>query len=101
WSSRWRRRRRYARAVGVGSWFPLFVFIEELPQFVDFLFRRLAGRERSDHEVLHRPVEPALKQIAGQLLLHLLARLSRFVHMRALALVTVEQALVRHDLHEL
>src|SRR5215475_11876263 len=84
-----------------GSSLPLFVIVEKLPELREFFFRRFARRKGADQQTLHRPVEAPLQQITGKLLLNQFAWMGGGVHMSTIRLVTLEQSLLCHDLHEL
>src|SRR5580704_11675545 len=90
-----RRRGRSRLAYSSGL---LFVVIEQLPNFGEFIPRGLARRERSHQHAACRSAEGALQQIARDLTLRPLAWLSGLVNVGALLLVTLDQVLAGHDL---
>src|SRR5262249_36943219 len=72
------------------------------PANVPELFRgRALRRERLHHELARRSAERAIEQVAHQLPLRGLLAQPRAIDVRAVALVAVDQALLRHDLQQL
>src|SRR5205085_10806528 len=78
-----------------------FQFVQHPPDLGQLFARGALGRERLEDEILGRPVERLPQEVADETALRLVLGERRLVAARALALVPFDQALVRHDLHEL
>src|SRR5579862_2258236 len=76
------------------------VFVEQTAQFIEFLFRRVAAFERVQHELAGRAFEDALQNVARQLALRFLGRLTCFVDVGTLRFVSTDRALGGHDLEK-
>src|SRR5687767_1595918 len=77
------------------------IVIEQLADFLQLDRRGAVGVQRLQNESGRRSAESAIDEVFEELPLCLLLAGERSIHMRASRLVTFDQALVGHDLHQL
>lgn len=80
---------------------PRFHLIEQFANLVDFFGGRFLHRQRLQDQISRRTAKRPIEQRPQQSLLRLLLRSSGTVDLRTQRLVTHQQTLVGHDLHEL
>jgi hypothetical protein len=76
------------------------VFVEQLPQFLEFLFRATVTGKRVEHEIARGAAENALEHVGSKLLLGGPGGVAGFVHMRALIFIAADQTFGSHDLEK-
>src|SRR5438270_557121 len=77
-----------------------YVFVDQLSNLIQFFRRRLMAGERLHHKLLCGTVEGAFEQVIQQALSRMRALEPRRIQVRAFRLVSVQQTLVHHDLHQ-
>src|SRR4051812_36189879 len=80
---------------------PALRLVNRVTDVAELLGRRALRRERLEHELHRRSAERPIHQIAYELTLRLLLAEPRAVDVRAVALVTLDEPLLDHDLQQL
>ena len=71
---------------------------QDLADLSQFFRRSPARAQRLLHELTRRTIKHAIEQVADQATLDLLLRSARSIDVRALALVSIDEPLIHHDL---